>query len=146
LAALASDPTRNPRQSQVKDAHCPARLGPATSRPLSKISCIKETTAMSDRFPLPDWFPEQNPWAPWMPSTTPNGAPISPPTVPALPVLPTSTSNRDDSLSFHHGGFNWVETPNGGLLAVHPNGEGVDWVETPSGGLLAFPKRQVQPA
>jgi hypothetical protein len=61
-------------------------------------------------------------------------------------MLPTSTSDQDGPLSFHHGGFNWVETPNGGLLAVHPNGEGVEWVETPSGGLLAFPKRRVQSA
>jgi hypothetical protein len=101
---------------------------------------------MSDRFPPPDWFLRQNPWAPWMPSTASNGAPTSPATAPTSSMLPTSISNRDDSLSFHPGGFNWVETPNGGLLAVHPNGEGVDWVETPSGGLLAYPKRQVQPA
>jgi hypothetical protein len=101
---------------------------------------------MSDRFPLPDWFPQQNPWAPWMPGTTPNGAPMSPATAPASLMPPTSTANQDDSLSFHHGGFNWVETPNGGLLAVHPNGNGVDWVETPSGGLLAYPNQQAQPA
>ena len=33
---------------------------------------------MSDRFPLPDWFRQQNPWAPWMPSAAPNAAPTSP--------------------------------------------------------------------
>jgi hypothetical protein len=96
---------------------------------------------MSDRFP-PDWFVRQNPWVPWMP----DAVPTSPATTPTSSMLPASTSDQDGSLSFHHGGFNWLETPNGGLLAVHPNGEGVDWVETPSGGLLAFPKRQVQPA
>ena len=29
----------------------------------------------------------------------------------------------------------WVDTPTGGLLALHPNG--ANWEETPSGGLLA---------
>jgi hypothetical protein len=100
---------------------------------------------MSDRFP-PDWFVRQNPWVPWMPDAAPNPTLTFAAAAPTSSMLPTSTSDQDGSLSFHHGGFNWVETPNGGLLAVHPNGEGVDWVETPSGGLLAFPKRQVQPA
>ena len=98
---------------------------------------------MSDRFP-PDWFVRQNPWVSWMPDAAPNPAPTSPAAAPTSSMLPASTSDHDGSLSFHHGGFNWMETPNGGLLAVHPNGEGVDWVETPDGGLLAYPKRQVQ--
>ena len=66
------------------------------------------------------------------------------PTVSAAPLPPPTSSfdswKQDELISSDRGRFNWVETPNGGLLAVHPNGNDVDWVETPSGGLLAVPK------
>src|SRR6266851_5674466 len=81
-----------------------------------------------------------------MPNTALNAAPLFPATAATPPAPPAAAPNQGDSLSLHRGSFNWVETPNGGLLAVHPNGEGVDWVETPGGGLLAYPKQQVNPS
>jgi hypothetical protein len=77
---------------------------------------------------------------PSAPSPTHWPAPLPPPT--------SSSDNwkQDESVSSDPGPFNWVETPNGGLLAAHPNGNGVDWVETPSGGLLAVPKPQMDPS
>ena len=72
---------------------------------------------------------------------------LSPTDWPAPLPPPTSSSDnwkQDESVLSDRGRFNWVETPNGGLLAVHPNGNDVDWVETPSGGLLAVPKPPIE--
>ena len=74
---------------------------------------------------------------------------LSPTDWPAPLPPPTSSSDnwkQDESVLSDRGRFNWVETPNGGLLAVHPNGNDVDWVETPSGGLLAVPKPPIDPS
>jgi hypothetical protein len=86
------------------------------------------------------------PWG-WPKLRIPSG--LSP-TVSPTPLPPPASSidswKQDESISLDRGRFNWVETPNGGLLALHPNGNDVDWVETPSGGLLAVPKPQINPS
>jgi len=86
---------------------------------------------------------------PWGWPKLPTPAELSRTVSPAPLPPPTSSSDswkQDESASPDRGRFNWVETPNGGLLAVHPNGSDVDWVETPSGGLLAVPKPQMDPS
>ena len=86
------------------------------------------------------------PWG-WPKLRIPSG--LSPTVSPAPLLPPTSSADnwkQDESISPDRGRFNWVETPNSGLLAVHPNGNDVDWVETPSGGLMAVPKPQMDPS
>jgi hypothetical protein len=65
--------------------------------------------------PRPQTGPRWLPNAPWDGGLTPPSAPNDPSGVQSSPI--------------------WVETPSGGLHALHPNG--ANWVETPNGGLLA---------
>ena len=76
---------------------------------------------MTDETSPPGWPPRPQTWPRWLPDASWNGALASP----ASPNDPAGVQS----------GPVWVETPSGGLLALHPNG--ANWVETPNGGLLA---------
>jgi hypothetical protein len=76
---------------------------------------------MTDETFPPGWPPRSQTWPRWLPDPSWNGG-FTPPASP------------NDHASVQSGPI-WVETPSGGLLALHPNG--ANWVETPNGGLLA---------
>jgi hypothetical protein len=76
---------------------------------------------MTNETSLPGWPPRPQTWPRWPPDASWNGGLMSP----AVPNDPVGVQS----------GPVWVETPSGGLLALHPNG--ANWVETPNGGLLA---------
>jgi hypothetical protein len=99
--------------------------------------------------PLFDRGPDIEGAGPWGWPRLPDPSELSPPVSAAPLPPPTSWSDswkQDESISSDRGPFNWVESPNDGLLAAHPNGDDVDWVETPIGGLLAVPKPQMDPS
>jgi hypothetical protein len=82
---------------------------------------LKGAIAMTDETSPPGWPPRSQTWPRWLPDASWNGG-LTPPASPNDPAGVQS-------------GPVWVETPSGGLLALHPNG--ANWVETPNGGLLA---------
>ncbi len=83
---------------------------------------------MDDQDPPLEWYLRPNTWARWMPDATVNHTPVFPTASPTPPAMPSDTGEQ--GFSFKQGDFDWVETPNGGLLAVRKQQMDPSWLHS----------------